>query len=64
LKLVVEVDGEHHFGEEGIQHDRIRDQFLREQGYEVIRIPGFEVSKNPLAVRESIETAIDERTSL
>ena len=60
LKLIVEVDGEHHQTNEGRQHDQRRDQYLAEQGYHVVRVPGYEVSRNASAVRERIEPAVDE----
>ena len=37
--MIVEVDGEHHMTREG----RTFDTFLSEQGYHVIRIPGYEL---------------------
>jgi very-short-patch-repair endonuclease len=43
LKLIVEVDGEHHQTDEGRKHDQRRNQFLAEQGYHVMRIEGYEV---------------------
>jgi len=61
LKLIVEVDGEHHQTGDGRQHDQRRDQYLAEQGYQVMRIEGYEVMRNPAAVRCQIEQAIDER---
>jgi very-short-patch-repair endonuclease len=42
LALIVEVDGEHHFTEEGKRRDEKRDQFLREKGFEVLRFDGYE----------------------
>ena len=62
LKLIIEVDGEHHQTEEGRRHDRRRDRYLAEQGYEVVRVPGYEVLRDAAAVRRRIEEAIDERT--
>jgi very-short-patch-repair endonuclease len=35
--LVIEVDGEHHFTPDGMKRDARRDQWLRGQGYRVIR---------------------------
>ena len=61
LKLIVEVDGEHHQTDEGRQHDQRRDRYLAERGYPVVRIPGYEVLRNPAAVRRQIEKAIEER---
>ena len=63
LKLIIEVDGEHHQTDEGRQHDQRRDQFLAEQGYDVVRIPGYEVVWNAAAVRRRVEQAIDDRLS-
>ena len=61
LKLIVEVDGEHHQTEEGRLHDQHRDEFLAQLGYKVLRVPGYEVLRDPTGVRRQIETAIDER---
>ncbi len=63
LKLIIEVDGEHHQTDEGRQHDLRRDHFLAEQGYQVVRITGYEVLRNAADVRRQIEQAIDERLS-
>ncbi len=63
LKLIVEVDGQHHQTDEGCQHDQRRDQYLAEQGYQVPRIPGYEVLRDAAAARRRIEQAIDERVS-
>ena len=61
LKLIVEVDGEHHRTEQGRQHDQRGDRYLAEQGYQVVRILGYEVLRNVAAVRQQFEHAIDER---
>ena len=61
LKLIVEVDGAHHQTDEGRRHDQHRDQFLAEQGYKVLRIPGYEVLHTAAGVRRQIEIAIDNR---
>jgi very-short-patch-repair endonuclease len=36
-KLVIEIDGEHHFTTRGIERDRNRDTWLAEAGYRVVR---------------------------
>ena len=36
-KLVIEVDGEHHFTTAGIARDKKRDTWLAEAGYRVVR---------------------------
>ena len=61
LKLVIEIDGEHHQTDEGKAHDAARDRFLSDLGYEVLRIPGYQVKRDPAAVRGQIESAIDDR---
>jgi very-short-patch-repair endonuclease len=61
LKLIIEVDGEHHQTDEGREHDQRRDRYLAEHGYTLLRIPGYQVTQDPANVRCLIETAIDER---
>ena len=51
FRLIVEVDGEHHQADEGRQHDQRRDRFLAERGFDVVRVPGFEVRWNAASVR-------------
>lgn len=63
LKLILEIDGEHHFTEEGLAHDRRRDAYLAELGYQVLRIPGYDVLRAPDDVHERIITAIKRRTA-
>ena len=64
LKLVAEVDGEHHFTDDGKEHDRKRDAYLNELGYKVLRIPGFEVLNDPSAVRKRIEWVIKSKKTV
>ena len=61
LKLIVEVDGAHHLTEEGRERDERRDQYLAERGYALLRIPGYQVLRDPAGVRCLIENAIDQR---
>jgi len=61
LKLIVEVDGEHHFTDEGKLHDQRRDTFLGSLGYDVVRIAGYDVIRDLAAVMAKIEAAIDAR---
>jgi very-short-patch-repair endonuclease len=50
LKLILEIDGTDHFTAAGQERDRVRDDFLKRQGYRVVRISGFEVLRagNPV----------------
>lgn len=43
LKLIIEIDGQPHQTEDGIERDRIRDRFLTNLGYKILRIPGYEI---------------------
>jgi very-short-patch-repair endonuclease len=49
-KLVIEIDGMIHERAEAIARDRIRDDYLRALGLEVIRIPAIEVLADPVAI--------------
>lgn len=42
--IVIEVDGEHHFRPEQMEKDRKRDNWLRSQGYKIIRLNTGELS--------------------
>jgi very-short-patch-repair endonuclease len=61
LKLIIEIDGKHHQSVDAREHDARRDRWLAEQGYEVVRIPGYRVSQDASLVRDQIEHAVDER---
>ena len=61
LNLIVEVDGEQHQTDEGRERDKRRDRYLAEQGYALLRIPGYQVTQDPASVRCLIETAMDGR---
>ena len=45
-KLVIEVDGEHHFTETGMNRDQKRDAWLATQGYLVLRFSTSELGEN------------------
>jgi very-short-patch-repair endonuclease len=58
--LIIEVDGEGHFTEEGIELDRVRDRFLKNLGYRILRIPGYAVIREGDAVITSIRDFVRE----
>ena len=64
LKLILEVDGKHHQTQAAQIRDLHRDQFLADQGYEVMRIQGYDVLRDPAGVRNRIVDAIDRRSKL
>ena len=54
LGLVIEIDGQPHLTLEGIEHDRIRDRFLKSLGHKILRIPGYEILRDSQSVRNRI----------
>lgn len=46
LKLVIEIDGDTHGGDEAIAYDAVRDAFLRSEGYAVMRFTNDDVMRN------------------
>ena len=61
LKLILEIDGAEHLTAEGRQRDRVRDEALGSQGFRVVRIPGFDVVREPDRVYQGIEEKVRER---
>src|SRR3989344_7574936 len=46
LRLVVEVDGDSHFTDEGEEYDQVRTEFLEALGLHILRFTNEEVYKN------------------
>jgi very-short-patch-repair endonuclease len=42
--LIIEVDGEHHFTQEGLNRDAQRDNWLAAQGYRILRFNTGEIA--------------------
>lgn len=57
-KLVVEIDGETHGEASQLEYDQKRDQFLRAQGYSVLRLRNADVMKNKEGVFEEVRKAL------
>ncbi|TWH01145.1 very-short-patch-repair endonuclease [Mesorhizobium sp. J18] len=57
-KLIVEVDGSQHAGS---PYDRRRDEFLRGQGYSVLRFWNTDILKHRSSVCETILAALNSR---
>jgi very-short-patch-repair endonuclease len=53
-RLVIEVDGQAHDRGDRPKRDGARDAFLRERGYELLRIAAQDVLKDPAAIAEYI----------
>ena len=52
--LVIELDGGQHYEDAGIEYDKERDRFLREQRLTVLRYSNLDVNRNFSAVCEDI----------
>jgi very-short-patch-repair endonuclease len=57
-KLVVELDGSQHAGS---SYDRLRDEFMRAEGFSVLRFWNVDVLKIPRSVCETILAALEGR---
>ena len=62
-KLVVELDGSQHCDPENREYDRIRSQFLRAQGLEVLRFSNLDVMRQFRSVCEAIDMAVKRNLS-
>ncbi len=56
--LVIEVDGDTHGTDAGIEHDERRDEFLRHEQYTVLRFGNDEVMRNPEGGYQIISAAL------
>lgn len=59
-RVIVELDGTSHLGRE--EHDRIREKYLRDSGFAVIRFENFVVMLDENRVVEAVVRACRERT--
>ena len=57
-RLVIEVDGGQHGMHASIQSDTARDEFLRSQGFRVLRFWNSDIDQNLSGVMESIAIAL------
>jgi very-short-patch-repair endonuclease len=54
LKLVIEVDGSQHYSADGASSDKIRDKYLQDCGFKILRFNDYEVLTNTNGVVENI----------
>ncbi|AUV86828.1 endonuclease domain-containing protein [Vibrio campbellii] len=54
LNLVIEIDGDSHFSDEGKEKDTIRDSFMETLGIKVLRFTNEEVMKQTESVLERL----------
>ncbi|MDB5614765.1 MAG: endonuclease protein [Devosia sp.] len=60
-KLVVEIDGDSHYTDEGLDKDRKRDAALAEHGFTVLRFSNLDVLDNPDGVYETLMAVLGQR---
>jgi very-short-patch-repair endonuclease len=53
-KLIIELDGGHHYSDDGMRCDEQRDNYLSSLGIKILRFPDREVFKNTEGVIEEI----------
>ena len=53
-RLVIEVDGGQHYSEEGVEFDKLRDEYLANLGLKVLRMSNVDVLQNIDGVLEHI----------
>lgn len=53
-RLIIELDGGQHYGEEGLRKDKIRDAYLKNMGLKILRFSDRDVFKNLIGVLERI----------
>ena len=53
-KLIIELDGSQHYEKEGIEKDKIRDEYFEGLGLKVLRFTNLEVLRNINGVLEKI----------
>lgn len=51
-KLVIEIDGQIH--DFTVTRDEMRDEYMRNLGLTILRIPGFEVMKDAMSVADNL----------
>ena len=61
--LVIELDGSQHYDPDVIPYDQNRTNYLRQQGYLVLRFTNTDVTKEFRAVCERIDYAVRSRLS-
>ncbi len=59
-RLIIELDGSHHYEEKGLLKDKIRTEKIEQRNLTVIRIPNNEIYRNFEGVCMYIDNAVKE----
>ena len=57
-KLIVEIDGDSHFSDDGMAHDAVRSAFLTGEGYRLLRFTNLEIVESEEAVYGAVWAAL------
>ena len=57
-KMIIELDGSQHFEKKGQKYDSKRDEYLKEYGLRIIRIPNNEINENFYNICEYLDNEI------
>ena len=60
-KLIIELDGSHHYTEEGLEKDRSRDRYFQKHGIKVLRYTNLDIHNNFTGVCADILAQIETR---
>lgn len=63
-KLVIELDGNQHFTEDGLEYDKIRTNCLNAYGLEVLRFSNYDIDKNFESVCMKIDQVISNKLGI
>ena len=60
-KLIIEIDGNHHFTSDGIAYDEERTKILNAYNLDVVRFTNFEIDESFVCISKKIDNAVRER---
>ena len=63
-KLIIELDGSQHYEPENKEYDKQRDDFLKSQGYTVLRYTNFDINRNFDGVCSDILKYVEQTSSV
>ena len=62
-RIIIELDGSQHYEPDAKQYDKVRDDFLRANGYTVLRYTNFDVKQNFDGVCRDILKHIEKKSA-
>ena len=63
-KLVIEIDGNQHYTDDGLEYDRVRTELFESMGLHVMRFTNAEIDTSFAKVCAAIQNYIDSRESV